>query len=300
VEGGAQVQTDGKERLLSLAGESGAGTFAADREAMTVDRQDSEKPTRDAAAGHRKRLRERFIQGGLAGFHDYEVVELLLSLGTPRRDCKQQAKEAMKRFKTLRGVLSASPKELQQIPGIGPHSAFGIRLVQEVARAFLREGIADRPVYTSSREVFDYLYHSMRDLKKEVFKVIYLNAQHQIIETADLFQGTVSGSFVPPREVMEGALERNATGLIFAHNHPSGSTEPSQSDRQLTRDLVYAGSIMQIRVLDHIIIGDNRYYSFAGEGLIDEYEVDFLGLKMRGTAEAKRRRYRAKSGTEPA
>ena len=247
------------------------------------------------AAGHRRRLRQRFIEGGLRGFHDYEIVELLLSLGTPRRDCKQQAKEAIRRFKSLRGVLAAPPQELQQIKGIGPHSAFGIRLVQEVAREFLREQIVDKPVYKSSREMFDYLYHSMRDLKKEVFKVIYLNAQYQIIETADLFQGTVNGSFVPPREVMEDALEKNAAALIFAHNHPSGNAEPSQSDRQLTRDLVYAGSIMQIRVLDHIVIGNNTYFSFATEGLIEEYELDFLGLKMKGTAEAKRRRYRAAS-----
>ena len=264
---------------------------------MAVDKETPGKSSSEAAAGHRRRLREKFIEGGLTGFHDYEVVELLLSLGTPRHDCKPQAKEAIRRFKTLRGVLSASPKELQQIKGIGPHSAFGVKLVLEVARAFLRESVIERPAYKSSREVFDYLYHSMRDLKKEVFKVIYLNAQHQAIETDDLFQGTVSGSFVPPREVIEGALSKNAVALIVAHNHPSGSAEPSQSDRQLTRDLVYAGSIMQIRVLDHIIIGDNRYYSFASEGLIEEYETDFLGLKMRGTAEAKRKRYRATSGS---
>ena len=98
------------------------------------------KPSPDfTGSGHRKRLRERFLSGGLAGFHDYEIIELLLSLGTPRRDCKQQAKEAIKRFRTLRGVLAASPRELQQIKGIGPHSAFGIKLVQEVAREFLKE-----------------------------------------------------------------------------------------------------------------------------------------------------------------
>jgi len=254
----------------------------------------------DTAPGHRKRLRERFIKGGLSSFSDYEIVELLLSLGTPRRDCKQQAKEAIRRFKTLRGVLSASAEELQQINGIGPHSAFGIRLVQEVAREFLKEKIKDEPVYKSSQEIFDYLYHSMRDLKKEVFKVIYLNNQNQIIETTDLFEGTVSSSSVPPREVIEGAIKNNAVSLIFAHNHPSGKAEPSKSDKELTRDLVYAGSIMQVRVLDHIIIGNDRYFSFAGEGLIEQYELDFLGLKMRGVSEARRRVYRARLfGTEP-
>jgi len=258
----------------------------------------AKQPAR-AGTGHRKRLREKFIKNGLSGFHDYEIVELLLSLGTPRRDCKPQAKEAIRRFKTLRGVLSASLQQLQQIDGIGPHSAFGIKLVQEVAGKYLREGIINRPVYQSSREVFEYLYHTMRDLKKEVFKVLYLDSQNHIIETQDLFQGTLNSSFVPPREVMESALEKNAAAVIFAHNHPSGNCEPSQSDKQLTRDLVYAGSIMQLRVLDHLIIGDNHFYSFASEGLIEEYELDFLNLKMRGTAEAKRRRYRARNSPEP-
>jgi len=120
--------------------------------------------------GHRKRLRERFIKSGLTGFHDYEVVELLLTLGSPRKDCKQQAKEAIGRFKTLRGVLEASADELQQISGIGAHSVFGIKLVQEVARRFLKDRVIEQPVYTSSHEIFEYLYHAMRDLKKEVFK----------------------------------------------------------------------------------------------------------------------------------
>ena len=244
--------------------------------------------------GHRKRLREKFIRSGLGGFHDYEIVELLLTLGSPRKDCKPQAKEAIKRFKTLRGVLEAPPEELQQIHGIGPHSAFGIKLVQEVARRFLREKVIEQPVYKSSQEIFEYLYHSMRDLKKEVFKVIYLNSQNQIVEIADLAEGTVSGSFITPRQVVEGAIKQNAASLIFVHNHPSGNPEPSKSDRDLTRDLVYAGSIMHIRVLDHIVIGDNRYFSFAGEGLIEEYEMDFLNLKVRGTSEAKRNRYQAR------
>ncbi|MBI4181291.1 MAG: DNA repair protein RadC [Chloroflexi bacterium] len=254
----------------------------------------SMSPSANESAGHRKRLREKFIKSGLNGFHDYEIVELLLSLGTPRRDCKQQAKEAIKRFKTLRGVLEAPTEELQQIEGIGAHSAFGIKLVQEVAREFLKEKIIDKPVYKSAQEIFDYLYHSMRDLKKEVFKAIFLNSQNQILDTEDLFEGTINSSPISPREVVESALKHNAALLIFAHNHPSGNPEPSQSDKELTRDLVYAGSIVRIRVLDHIIIGDNRYFSFASEGLIEEYELDFLNLKIKGVSEARRKVYRAK------
>ena len=232
--------------------------------------------------GHRKRLREKFIKSGLTGFADYEVVELLLSLGTPRKDCKPLAKEAIKKFKTLRGVLSASMEELQQIKGIGPHSAFGIKLMQDVAREYLKEQIIDKPVFQSSQEIFDYLYHSMRDLKKEVFKVIYLTSQNQIIDTSDLFEGTVNSAAVVPRQIVEQALAHNAAALIFAHNHPTGVCEPSKSDKDITRDLVFAAGTVQIKILDHLIIGNNRYYSFAGEGLISQYEMDFLGLKMNG------------------
>ncbi len=255
----------------------------------------SKNPVEDTRQGHRKRLREKFLKSGLDGFHDYEIVELLLSLGTPRKDCKLPAKEAIKRFQTLRGVLEAPTAELQKIDGIGAHSVFGIKLVQEVAREFLKARILEKPFYKSSQEVFDYLYHAMRGLKKETFKVIYLNSQNQIIDTADLSEGTVNSGSVSPREVIEGAFKNNATSLIFVHNHPSGNPEPSPSDKVLTRELVYDGRILQLKVLDHIIIGDNRYFSFAGEGLIEEYEMDYLNLKLRGTSEARRRLYRTRT-----
>jgi len=236
---------------------------------------------KEPAPGHRKRLREKFLKSGLSGFHDYEIIEMLLTLGAPRKDCKQPAKEILKRFKTLRGALSASPEELQQIEGLGPHSAFGIKLVREIATEFLKQRIVDKPVYKSAKEIFDYLYHSMRDLKKEVLKVIYLNTQNQIIDTADLFEGTVDSSSISPREVMENALKQNASSLIFVHNHPSGDPEPSRHDKEITRGLVFAGSILQIKVLDHIIIGNSRYFSFADQGLIEKYEDRFMSLKIR-------------------
>jgi DNA repair protein RadC len=228
--------------------------------------------------GHRKRLRERFNQSGLSGFLDYEIVELLLTLGTPRKDCKPQAKEAIKRFKTLRGVLEARPEELQEIKGIGPTDIFVIKFMQEIAREFLKEEVLDKPYCRSSREVFDYLYHSMRDLKKEVFKVMFLDSQNCVVEIEDLFTGTLNASAVYPREIIQSAVKHNAAALIFVHNHPSGNPQPSHNDKQITQDLVFAGNIMQIKVLDHIIIGENRYFSFADAGLIDEYNSDFLSL----------------------
>lgn len=248
-----------------------------------------------SASGHRKRLREKFLKSGLDGFHDYEIVELLLTLGSPRRDCKQPAKEVLQKFKSLKGVLAASSEELQQVKGVGPHNAFGVKLVREIASQFLKEKAVGKPVFSSAQEIFDYLYHAMSGLKKEVFKVIYLDSQNQIIEIEELFHGTVDASFVSPREVVEGALKYHATALIFVHNHPSGNPSPSNNDRVVTREMVYAGNIMQIKVLDHIIIGEGRYFSFAGEGLIDEYQMDFVNLKLRGTSEGKRRLRRNKS-----
>lgn len=234
--------------------------------------------TENTREGHRKRLRERFDQSGLSAFLDYEIVELLLTLGTPRRDCKPQAKQAIAKFKSLRGVLEAPPGELEKIKGITPYNTFVIKFVQEVAREFLKEQVLSKPYYKSSREVFDYLYHSMRDLKKEVFKVMFLSAQNQIIQVEDLFKGTLTASAVYPREIVEKAIKHNAAALIFAHNHPSGDSEPSDNDKQITKDLVFASSIMQIKVLDHIIIGDNKYFSFADAGLIEEYSLNFLDL----------------------
>jgi DNA repair protein RadC len=229
--------------------------------------------------GHRSRLREKFLRSGLQGFLDYEVIELLLTLGTPRRDCKAQAKEALRRFKTLRGVLEADTEELQAVKGLGPQNVFGLKLIHQVSRRFLRDRIMDRPVCHSSQEVFDYLYHSLRDSQKEMFKALFLNAKNKIIEEKTIFSGTVDSSAVYPREIIRLALRNNASSLIFVHNHPSGDPDPSESDKDITKELVFAANIMQLKVLDHIIIGNNRYFSFADKGYIDDYDCLYLSMK---------------------
>ena len=228
------------------------------------------------------RLREKFLKGGLHGFLDYEIVELLLTLGTPRKDCKQQAREALKKFQSLRGILEAPFDELQGIKGIGPHNIFGLKLIQEVSRRFLKERMMSRPYCHSSKEVFDYLYHALRDVKKEKFKVLFLDAKNQILEEKTIFEGTVDSSAVYPREIMKEALRCDASSLIFVHNHPSGDPGPSASDREITKELVFAANVMQLKVLDHIIIGNNRYFSFADEGLIEDYDIMFQDFNKRG------------------
>jgi DNA repair protein RadC len=229
-------------------------------------------------AGHRDRLRRKFLNGGLAAFLDYEIVELLLTLGTPRRDCKRAAREALREFKTFGGVLEARPEDLQRIPGIGTRNVFGLKLIHEVSRRFLKDKMMSRPVCHSSQEVYDYLCHALRDLRTERFKVIFLDPKNQVIEEKTLFEGTVDSSAVYPREVIKDALRYEASALIFAHNHPSGDPEPSLCDREVTRDLVFAARVIQIKVLDHIIVGNNRYFSFADQGLIDDYDLMFNGF----------------------
>ncbi len=234
-----------------------------------------EKNWQKRIAGHRERLRQKFLSHGLEKMTDEETIELLLTLGTPRRDCKQIARETLRRFDGLAGVLEAPMDQLRKVPGIGPKNALGLKLVHEVARRFLQERLKGREFLSSSKEVYEYLLHSLRDLKKEVFKVIFLNGRNEVIQVETLFEGSLTSSAVYPREVIKSALDHHAAALVFAHNHPSGDPTPSTQDFAITRDLFLAGKIMSIQVLDHLIIGRNHYYSFADQGHIRKLETEF-------------------------
>ncbi len=229
--------------------------------------------------GHRQRLRDRFLNRGLEGFSDAEILELLLSFGTPRSDCKEPARAALKQFGSLAAVLEEPITGLQQIKGIGPKNGFAIHFIQAVARRYLAQRLRGKRYLHSSTEVRDYLIHSMRGLKKEVLSVIYLDSSHAIIHSETVAEGTINVNTVYPRELIKKALEQNASAIIIAHNHPSGSLEPSDQDLQLTRTLTLLGNMMQIQLLDHIIIGDGSY-SFADHGLMAD-----ISQKCRKTME---------------
>ncbi|MBL6971972.1 MAG: DNA repair protein RadC, partial [Desulfobacterales bacterium] len=221
---------------------------------------------RHKGEGHRQRLREKFLKSGLLGFHDYEVIELLLTLVTPRKDCKTAAKSALKRFKTLPGVLEASTKELCEVEGIGPKNLLGIKLVKAVGDRYLEHKLIEKDPLNNSKELFDYLYHNIRDKSRECFNVIFLDAKNRVITTETLFEGTLTASSVYPREVVAAALNHHAAALIFAHNHPSGDPEPSAEDVAITRRLVFSCKVVGITVHEHLIVGNNRYFSFADQG----------------------------------
>ncbi len=225
--------------------------------------------------GHRGRLRDRFLKSGLDGFQDYEVIELLLTLATPRKNCKPAAKAAMERFKTLQGVFEASPRELCEIDGIGQRNLLGIRLIKAVADRYLEQKLVRKDAINSARELFDYLYFNMKDRRRECFKALFLDARNRVIASRTLFEGTLTASAVYPREVVQAALEHSAASVIFAHNHPSGDPRPSQDDVAITRQLIFACRVMGITVHEHLVIGNNTYFSFADQGYIAEMNRDF-------------------------
>ena len=227
------------------------------------------KQWQDKGKGHRQRLRDRFLERGLDGFTDAEVLELLLTFGTPRSDCKEAAKGALAEFGSLAAVLEAPLPALQKITGVGPKNSFAIHFVQATARRYLAARLRGKRYLHSSGEVRDFLTHALRGLKREVFQVIFLDSAHAIIDTRTVAEGTINVNTIYPRELLAQAIQLNAAALILAHNHPSGSLKPSAQDLQLTRTLCLLGTYMQVRVLDHLIIGDGCY-SMADHGLMDQ------------------------------
>lgn len=237
--------------------------------AKIKDLPKTDKPReKHKGAGHRKRLRNRFLQSGLNGFLDYEIVELLLTLGTPRRDCKQIAKEAIKLFRGLRGVLDASIDELQQVKGIGPSNAFGVKLFQAVAERYAHERVLKPIKLDSPKLVADYLRRSIGREKKEHFVALCLDAKNNLIKVSSVSTGTLNESLVHPREVFKEAVDAHSSQIIVGHNHPSGDTKPSRADILLTKRLVSAGTILGIEVLDHIIVSRSGFYSLREANLL--------------------------------
>ncbi len=218
--------------------------------------------------GHRRRLRDKFLQGGLDGFLDYEIVELLLTLGTPRKDCKQIAKESIKRFKDLRGVLDVSSEELQQIKGIGPMNIFGLKLFHAISERCAKERIPKKTPLTSPKLVADYFRKKLGREKKEHFAILLLDSRNNLIKISDISVGTLNANLVHPREIFNEALRQNAASIILIHNHPSGDPEPSRDDIEVTKRIVEAGKTMGIDVLDHIIITKIKSSSFKEKGLL--------------------------------
>ncbi len=225
------------------------------------------------ALGHRERVKKKFWEKGSESFSDEDLLELLLFFGIPRKDTRAIARELLKKFQGKMDYVLDAPKEkLLEIPGLGPNAILPLKVVHEVAKRYLRARIENPQYLKSPKEVYEFLLYELKREKKEVFIVIYLSNDNRVLQIERLFEGTVSESVVYPREVFGRAYELGASKLILAHNHPSGNLNPSEEDKKITRLLILGGLLLNLKIIDHLILGKDSYYSFAEEGLMENIE----------------------------
>ena len=217
---------------------------------------------------HRKRLRERFQKAGSEGMHDYELLELLLTYSIPRRDVKPLAKKLISKFGSLAGVLDANQSDLENVEGVGSMSALLIHLVKEIYNSYLADNMMNQDVLSSPEAVIEFSRVKLSGLSNEAFMVIYINVKNEVIDYALLHEGTLDNVAVYPRRIVETALSKHASGVILVHNHPSGNPMPSREDRLLTKEIADAASSLDIRVLHHLIVGKDGYFSFMENNIL--------------------------------
>jgi DNA repair protein RadC len=219
------------------------------------------------SAGHRVRLRQRLLDAGPEGFHDYELVEYLLALTIPRVDTKPLAKRLLHDFGGIGPLLTASADTLRR-EGVTDPTIAALKIAQATALRLLETRVEQQPVLSSWEALGDYLHAAMAHSKVEQVRVLFLNARNMLIANEALWQGSVDEASVHVREVIARAIALGATALIIVHNHPSGDPSPSQQDIRLTRDLVEAGRHMKVTVHDHVIVGAQGRTSMRAMGLI--------------------------------
>jgi len=214
------------------------------------------------------RPREKLLQHGAASLSDPELLALLLRTGFKGQGVLQMAGHVLERFGGFAELLHAQVADLKSIKGLGPAKQAELAAVIEMARRALAQQLSAAPVFDSPRAVKDYLQLHLGNLPHEVFAVLFLDAQHRLIKLDQMFTGTLGQTSVYPREVVKLALTRNAGAVILAHNHPSGVAEPSRADEFLTQSLKNALALVDVRVLDHLVIGQGQVVSFAERGLL--------------------------------
>jgi DNA repair protein RadC len=219
-------------------------------------------------AGHRQRLRQRFMTAGPAALADYELLEMALFRALPRRDTKAIAKHLIDRFGSLSSVLAAEPEQLGKVDGIGEIAIADLKLIRAFAERLGREEIIDSKVISSWAALLDYCRTAMAHEKREQFRILFLDKKNALIADEVQQRGTVDHTPVYPREVVRRALDLSATAIILVHNHPSGDPTPSDADIRMTRTIVEAARHLGIAVHDHVVIGRAGHASFRELGLI--------------------------------
>lgn len=217
---------------------------------------------------HRKRLRDRFMDGGAAAMPDYELLELVLFRAIPRQDVKPLARLLLDTFGDFNRVVSASPARLQLVKGVGEAVVIELKIIEASAQRLMRARVMNRPVLTSWDALVDYCHTAMSHRETEQFRILFLDRKNVLIADEEQAKGTVDHVPVYPREVVKRALELNASALILVHNHPSGDPTPSNADITMTHQVQEAAQVLGITLHDHLIIGKSRELSFRAQGYL--------------------------------
>ena len=214
------------------------------------------------------RPREKLLKLGPQALSETELIAIFLRTGTQGRSALDVARDLLTRFGSVRGLLTADKTSLCAAPGMGEARYATLQAVLELARRHLAELMRNGPVLANPQATRDFLHARLRDLGHEVFCCLFLDTRHRVVAFEELFRGTLDGASVHPREVIKRALAHNTAAVILAHNHPSGVAEPSQADEIITRKLKSALELLDIRLLDHLVVGDSHCESFAERGLL--------------------------------
>lgn len=213
--------------------------------------------------GHRARLRQKYLKGGLDAFHDYELLELLLTYAIQRRDVKPLAKTLLEKFKTIERLVDADISEIAVCDGIGENSAILFKLIRELSVVYLRGRLERKDVISSTETFQNYARMKLGGFKEERLLAVYLNSQNQILDSEIMATGSVDCVSVYPRKILERVIELKATGLLLAHNHPGGNLAPSDSDIFMTRQISEIIKPIGVALRDHLIVSRHNCYSLT-------------------------------------
>ncbi len=215
-----------------------------------------------------ERPREKLLELGASALSDAELLAIFLRVGVVGKSAVDLARDLLTRFGSLTGIFAASQTDLSQVHGIGASKYVQLQAIFEMSRRALNEQMQVKDVLSSPQQVRDFLCLKLGSLSREVFVVLFLDAQNRMIMSEEMFSGTLTQTSVYPREVVKKALHHNAASVIFAHNHPSGIAKPSQADELITKQLKQALALVDVRVLDHFIVAGNTTFSFVERGLL--------------------------------
>ncbi|WP_108458940.1 RadC family protein [Devosia naphthalenivorans] len=235
---------------------------AIEQSPIVYEAPDKPSAVKPEHAGHRERVRERFLKVGGEAFEDYELLEMLLHIVIPQKDTKPLAKALLREFGSFSGVFSASQARLESIKGLGPKTVTSLKIIQATAARFARDGIDhDKPILSSWTQLIDYCRAQMAYESIEQFRILFLDKKNRLIADEVQQTGTVDHTPVYPREVIKRALELSATALILVHNHPSGDPSPSSADVRMTREIADTAKPLGITLHDHLIVGKSGHAS---------------------------------------